>query len=176
MLDFGSPRCVVERSIFALTRMRSLSLVCSLVLTLACAVDEPRLHVKIDPEYDRWADTLDINFKAMARQPSGLYVQEVELGTGREAARGDTVAVHYEGHLPNGALFDSSHLRGQPIQFVLGAQQVITGWDEGITGLRVGGKRRLVIPSELAYGERAIPGVIPAHSNLVFDVELMGVR
>jgi FKBP-type peptidyl-prolyl cis-trans isomerase len=147
-----------------------------LALMLGCAFDEPHPQVKNDPAYDRYADTLHVSVRKMARHPSGLYTQEVQLGGGRAAAPGDTVAVQYEGHLPNGSLFDSSYLRGQPIQFVLGGHQVIPGWEEGITGMRVGGKRRLVIPSQLAYGDHGIGGVIPPNANLVFDVELVGVR
>jgi FKBP-type peptidyl-prolyl cis-trans isomerase FkpA len=152
------------------------SLGIALAVMLGCAVDEPQTQVKNDPAYDRFADTLHVNVRRMARRESGLYVQEVQLGGGRTAASGDTVAVQYEGHLPNGQLFDSSYLRGQPIQFILGLHQVVPGWEEGITGMRVGGKRRLVIPSQLAYGARGIGGVIPPNANLVFDVELVGVR
>ena len=89
---------------------------------------------------------------------------------------GQTVSVHYTGTLENGQKFDSSHDRGQPIEFVLGSGQVIRGWDEGIAGLRVGDRARLTIPADLGYGARGIPGVIPGGATLLFDVELMGVR
>ena len=103
---------------------------------------------------------------------SGLqYVEEV-AGTGRQAQAGDKVSVHYTGMLDDGTVFDSSQGRGQPIEFVLGAGQVIPGWDEGIALMPTGGKARLIIPSELAYGAQgAGGGVIPPNATLTFDVE-----
>ncbi len=87
-----------------------------------------------------------------------------------------TVDVHYTGWLTTGAKFDSSLDRGKPFSFKLGAGQVIKGWDQGVVGMRVGGKRRLTIPSHLAYGDRGFPGAIPPGATLVFEVELLGVR
>lgn len=98
------------------------------------------------------------------------------VGTGETARTGDTVAVHYTGKLKNGRVFDSSHDRGDPFVFVLGAGQVIKGWDEGIPGMKEGGKRKLVIPAELAYGERSPDRSIPPNSELHFDVELLKVK
>jgi len=107
---------------------------------------------------------------------SGLEYIEIEVGTGEQAVAGKTVRVHYTGKFPDGKVFDSSYSRGEPIEFVLGAGRVIKGWDEGIALLKVGGKAQLVIPPELAYGERGAGGVIPPNATLVFDVELVEVK
>ncbi|MFA6095941.1 MAG: FKBP-type peptidyl-prolyl cis-trans isomerase [Candidatus Paceibacterota bacterium] len=107
---------------------------------------------------------------------AGLEVYDNVVGTGAEAVAGKTVTAHYVGMLVNGTKFDSSVDRGQPFSFALGAGQVIRGWDLGIQGMKVGGKRRLVISPELGYGAQAVGGVIPANSTLVFDVELLGVK
>jgi FKBP-type peptidyl-prolyl cis-trans isomerase FkpA len=112
----------------------------------------------------------------MTTNPSGLQVRDDVVGTGQEAKAGDNVSVHYTGTLLDGKKFDSSRDRGQPFQFALGAGQVIRGWDEGVAGMKVGGRRTLVIPPELGYGSRAMGSAIPANSTLVFDVELLGVR
>ncbi len=108
--------------------------------------------------------------------PSGLKYQDVVVGTGAEATAGRTVSVHYTGWLTNGTKFDSSVDRGQPFQFSLGAGQVIRGWDEGVAGMKVGGKRKLTIPPDLGYGARGAGGLIPPDATLVFDVELLGVN
>jgi FKBP-type peptidyl-prolyl cis-trans isomerase len=107
---------------------------------------------------------------------SGLMYSDQVVGTGAEAVAGKTVDVHYTGWLTNGKKFDSSVDRGQPFSFPLGAGRVIKGWDEGVQGMKVGGKRKLTIPSELGYGSRGAGGVIPPNATLVFDVELLGVR
>ncbi len=104
---------------------------------------------------------------------SGLYYVEIETGDGPRAQPGNMVSVHYEGRLLDGSVFDSSHERGEPIEFILGQGWVIPGWDEGIGMMRVGGKARLVIPSHLGYGDRGAGPMIPAYSTLVFDVELV---
>ena len=109
---------------------------------------------------------------------SGLQYWDLKEGTGTTASAGKTVSVHYTGWLAsNGKKFDSSVDRGQPFMFQLGAGQVIKGWDEGVSGMKVGGKRQLRIPPELGYGSRgAGGGVIPANATLIFDVELLAVK
>jgi FKBP-type peptidyl-prolyl cis-trans isomerase len=112
---------------------------------------------------------------APAALPAGLTVSDQELGTGAEAVAGKMVTVHYTGRLLTGRKFDSSLDRGTPFNFRLGGGQVIKGWDLGVAGMKVGGKRQLTIAPELGYGAQDM-GVIPPNSTLVFDVELLGVQ
>jgi peptidylprolyl isomerase len=114
--------------------------------------------------------------KNVVTTKTGLKYIESKEGTGEKAQAGDTVSVHYTGKLKDGTKFDSSLDRGQPIEFRLGAGRVIKGWDEGIAGMRVGGKRTLIIPSDLAYGKQGRPPVIPANAELTFDVELVKIK
>jgi peptidylprolyl isomerase len=107
---------------------------------------------------------------------SGLMYYDLEEGTGDSPQEGQVVNAHYTGWLEDGTKFDSSIDRGQPFQFVIGAGQVIPGWDEGIGTMKVGGKRQLIIPSELAYGESGAGGVIPPNATLIFEVELLDVQ
>lgn len=111
---------------------------------------------------------------------SGLRYEDTKMGTGAEAVSGKTVKVHYTGWLDNegkkGKKFDSSVDRGVPFSFPLGAGRVIKGWDEGVAGMRVGGKRTLLIPAELGYGAQGSGGVIPPEADLIFEVELLNVR
>jgi len=121
------------------------------------------------------AITLQGTFMGTTTTASGLQYEDLEVGGGTEASKGNNVSVHYTGWLTNGTKFDSSKDRGDPFSFRLGAGQVISGWDEGVAGMKVGGKRKLTIPPNLGYGARGAGGVIPPNATLVFEVELLGV-
>ncbi len=107
---------------------------------------------------------------------SGLKYQDLKVGKGPEAKKGDKVSVHYTGWLTSGKKFDSSVDRKEPFEFRLGAGMVIKGWDEGVAGMKVGGKRKLTIPSKLAYGEAGSGDVIPSNATLIFEVELLEIK
>lgn len=109
-------------------------------------------------------------------EPTDLVIEDIRVGTGAEAKAGQAVSVHYVGTLTNGTKFDASRDRGKPFGFSLGAGQVIQGWDQGVAGMKVGGLRKLTIPSHLGYGARGAGGVIPPNATLVFEVELLDVR
>jgi FKBP-type peptidyl-prolyl cis-trans isomerase len=123
---------------------------------------------------------VDAATNQVIEMPNGLKYTDTKTGDGATATPGNKVSVHYTGWLYNnaakGAKFDSSVDRGQPFQFTLGAHQVIAGWDEGVAGMKVGGKRTLIIPPELGYGAHGAGGVIPPNATLMFDVELLGVQ
>jgi len=115
------------------------------------------------------------NINMTDKNNEGLIVVDIEVGSGKEAKAGDTAIMHYTGTLDDGTKFDSSVDRGDPLEFTLGTGMVIAGWDEGIPGMKVGGKRKLTIPSEMAYGD-AGTGPIPGGATLHFDVELVGIK
>ncbi len=119
---------------------------------------------------------MDLSLAPGEALPTELVATDVIVGSGPEAVPGQMVTVNYVGALPDGTVFDASANHGQPFTFQLGAGQVIRGWDEGVAGMKVGGKRRLVIPPDMAYGAQAVGGVIPANATLLFEVELLAVQ
>ena len=156
--------------------LRSLFLGFTLVATAACGgSDSGPTAPPPDIATTTFAPSLQVDLSAMTRDPSGLYRQDLVAGTGVTAQPGQRVTVHYTGWLANGTKFDSSVDRGTPFSFRLTTGAVITGWDLGIVGMKVGGKRRLIIPPSLGYGSGGFPPSIPGNAILVFDVELLGV-
>jgi FKBP-type peptidyl-prolyl cis-trans isomerase FkpA len=120
--------------------------------------------------------TRETNLMPSTTTASGLQIEELVVGSGNAATAGQKVSVHYTGWLTNGTKFDSSKDRGEPFIFPLGKGHVIRGWDEGVAGMKVGGKRKLTIPPQLGYGARGAGGVIPPNATLVFEVELLDVK
>ncbi len=129
-----------------------------------------------DPANVEFAPSLGVDLNAMNRSESGLYTQDLKVGTGPEALNGRYLEVHYTGWLSDGTQFDTSRDTNEPLPLVLGQTRVIEGWQEGLVGMRVGGQRRLVIPSWLGYGANGRYDAIPPNAVLVFDVELLLVR
>jgi peptidylprolyl isomerase len=143
-----------------------------LLLPLGCGDSDSHSG---DPAKVTYAAELGVDLAAMEHRESGLYVQDVQPGTGDEASLGRRVTVNYTGWLPNGTQFDSSRNAGRtPFSFTPGQHTVIQGWEEGIPGMKVGGVRKLVLPSNLGYGAQG-NGPIPGNSVLIFDVELLSI-
>lgn len=140
-----------------------------LFITFLTRTEQPQEN----PRFDKLTTSMPIQQNEQA--PTDLRVEDLLVGTGIQAQTGNTVSVHYKGTLLNGTTFDSSYNRGAPFSFTLGKNSVIQGWEQGVLGMKVGGKRKLVIPPHLAYGPGA-RGLIPANSTLVFEVELLDVK
>jgi FKBP-type peptidyl-prolyl cis-trans isomerase FkpA len=155
--------------------VRKLVVIATLASLLACRKADSGAQVSGPPETITFATELDVHLDHMTKQPSGLYVLDIAEGSGPAVTPGQTAQVHYTGWLADGKQFDSS-VGGTPLEFVVGQGRVIAGWDEGVAGMKKGGKRRLVIPPELGYGAEGYPGAIPRNATLVFDVELVGIR
>ena len=146
------------------------------VLIVACKEAPPaEPSVSGQPEELTFAPSLGVTLDTTEKRPSGLYVHDVVVGAGAVADSMATAKVHYTGWLADGSQFDSSVERQEPFHFTIGIGQVIGAWDEGVRGMRVGGKRRLVVPPKLGYGDVGSPPLIPRLATLVFEVELMGL-
>ena len=146
---------------------------CLLLLALSACGDPSETG---DPTKVKYAPSLGVDLAAMNRSESGLYTQDTTVGTGEEVTPGRTAFVHYSGWLADGSLFDTSRDNDRPFSFEVGAGRVIKGWDEGVGSMKVGGKRTLIIPPDIAYGARGRAPVIPPDAVLIFDVELVYVR
>ncbi len=156
----------------------------ALLALVACSkVAEPDPPAKVDPAAKPSTTVVAAGSSAPAKavpldstKPGTLEKVDMKVGTGAEAVNGKKVKVHYTGTLTNGTKFDSSLDSGKPFSFTLGMGEVIRGWDIGVAGMKVGGKRKLTIPYHLAYGEAGSPPTIPPKATLLFDVELLGVE
>jgi FKBP-type peptidyl-prolyl cis-trans isomerase FkpA len=156
--------------------MRNILVLCVLLFASACGSPTEPDSRWARPENIQFAASLNVDLAAMTLTQSGLYWQDLTVGTGAGAAVGNTIRVHYTGWFPDGTMFESSRDVGNTyIEFPLGVGLVIPGWDEGLIGMQVGGKRKLVIRPELAYG-RSGRGKIPPLMTLIFDVELLWIK
>lgn len=159
--------------------LRTLAVLPFALTLAACGGDDasgPDEVVFQDPAEISYASSLGVDLSAMELQASGLYIRDLQEGEGDPTVAGDVMVVHYSGWLNDGTLFDSSHSRNTPFPVLIGAGQVIAGWEEGLPGMRVGGVRQLVIPPQLAYGAQSPSPAIPAGSVLIFEVELLEVN
>ena len=139
---------------------------------------QPAASASAQPAPTATAKHAETQKPAEAPPPSNekLETKDLVVGKGTEAKTGDSVKVHYVGTLPDGKEFDSSKKHNQPFDFELGAGRVIKGWDQGVAGMKIGGKRKLTVPPSLGYGARGFPPVIPPNSTLIFEVELLEVK
>jgi peptidylprolyl isomerase len=152
------------------------------VLAIACAkrVPEPSADRSISaappPSAEASSEAEPLPSASASAASKGLVKEDTKVGKGKAAKTGDTVKVHYTGTLLDGSKFDSSRDRDEPFEFTLGKGMVIKGWDEGVVGMKVGGKRKLTIPGDLAYGKQGSPPKIPPDATLVFDIELLEIE
>ncbi len=161
---------MVHSRFFALGTIRRTVLVGAVPFLSSCATGPA-----VDLTQIAFAPTLGIDLAEMTRTPEGLYYADRVVGTGEEARLNSRVTLHYMGWYPDGKLFESSG-EGGPVEFTMGEDRVIRGWELGIRGMRAGGRRILVIPPELAYGRRGIRGQVPGNATLVFEVQLVAVN
>lgn len=169
---------MMKQTLFnAMTPARStLRLLAAAVLMAACVeAPEPTPAVSGQPEELTYAPELNVTLDSAELRPSGMYVHDVVVGTGALADSMSTAEVHYTGWLADGSKFDSSRDRQETFRFTVGIGQVIGGWDEGVRGMRVGGKRQLIVPPKLGYGDIGAAPAIPRMATLVFEIELVGL-
>lgn len=152
-------------------RLLIMGLLSSLLALPACNSQEESDATVID-----FTDSIEESINSELMTVEELIIEDLTVGDGAEAVEGSLISVHYTGTLTDGTKFDSSKDRGVPFEFTLGAGQVIQGWDEGFAGMKIGGVRKLTIPSDKAYGDFGIPGAIPGGATLIFEVELLGVE
>lgn len=166
-----------------LTRLRSAGVIAVMLLVSGCssnpaqgtATPAPVLKTSGQPEELTYAPSLGVNLTRMTRTVSGLYYQDLLVGNGAVAASGQVVRVNYIGWLADGSMFDQSQ-DGRPLTVQLGQGRLIQGWEEGLIGMRAGGRRLLVIPPGLAYGDQSPAPSVPVNATLIFDVQLAQVR
>ena len=152
---------------------RRIATALALAAAAACARERPPMNP--DPAQNTYAPSLEVQLDRFTKSPTGLYTLDTKVGTGSAADSGRTVDVFYTGWLPDGTQFDTNR-GGQPFTLTIGDGMVIRGWEEGLRGMRPGGQRTLVIPADLAYGERGAGGDVPPNAVLVFKVEMVNVR
>ncbi len=150
---------------------------CLLFALAACASKEPQVISNTPPSIAEatFADSLDIEIEKFGTNTAGLYWRDLQVGDGAVVQAGQMVAVNYDGRFPDGSQFDASR-PGNPILFQIGVRRVIDGWDQGVVGMKIGGKRQLIIPPSLGYGPAGSPPVIPPNATLVFTVEVVGAQ
>lgn len=155
--------------------MSKKGLVLAVTVLLTAGIGSYVLLTRSTPKAQK-EETKPVVTTLTATPSATLKIEDLEKGSGREVKSGDAVVMHYSGTLENGEKFDSSYDRGQPFTTRIGVGQVIKGWDEGVPGMKIGGKRRLTIPPDLAYGNRGAGNKIPPNSTLIFDVELIDIK
>ncbi len=162
------------RALSGARRALLVPIIAASTLLSACGSESTAPGAPSNPALETFNSALGVNIATMTKRSDNLYVQDLVVGTGADASSGRTIRVTYSGWLVNGSRFDSN-VGGPAFTFTLGIGQVIAGWDQGVVGMKVGGKRRLVIGSALGYGSRG-SGPIPANATLVFDVDVLGVQ